>query len=149
LSINGYCLLNLKEPDIPQVLQVISDEVSVDIIRIIERNAKNRNDLKYELNISSRLLYDRVRKLMGSGLIKRRGKYYYITSFGRATLRAYAKIAKGIQYLSELKIIESIGNDDLLGEEQAELVDRLVQDIELKEIISKYDRMQTREAAYN
>jgi DNA-binding HxlR family transcriptional regulator len=143
---NGQRLLILKEPNVSQVLEVISDEISIDILRNIQKNAESRNELKSGLNINSKQLYDRVHKLMTAGLVKRKKSYYYITSFGRAAIRAHSKIAKGIEYFPELKIVDSITNGFVPREAYAELMDRLVDDIELKEIISKHDMMYEKEA---
>jgi predicted transcriptional regulator len=95
------------------VIEVLSDGISVNILEIIESNAKKAKDQKQELNISNKQFYDRVQKLMDASLIKRRGSYYHVTSFGTATLQAYAKIAKGIEYLPEFKFIDSITNGGL------------------------------------
>jgi hypothetical protein len=77
---------------------------------------------------------------MDASLVKRRGLYYHFTSFGSATLQAYAKIAKGIEYQPEFKIIDSITNGDVPWKEHTELIDRLVEDIEIKTIISNGDK---------
>jgi predicted transcriptional regulator len=124
--------LEFTPPKVHQVLEVLSDGISVNIFEIIESNAKKATHLKQELNLSTKQFYDRVQKLMDAGLVKRRGLYYHVTSFGSATLQAYAKIAKGIEYLPEFKIIDSIANGDVPWKERMELIDRLVEDLEIK-----------------
>ena len=96
--------------------------------------------MKQELNISSKQVYDRAQKLIDAGLVKRRGTYYYITSFGRLTFQAYAKIDNAIENLQQLKIIDLIMTSNLPKEEREELIDRLIKDIEIKTIISNGDR---------
>jgi DNA-binding Lrp family transcriptional regulator len=122
------------------VIEAFSDDISINIFKILERNTKNANALKQELGISTKQFYVRVQKLIAVGLVKRRGTYYCATSFGSASFQAYVKIAKGIKYLQEFKIIDSILASDVPGGERTKLIDRLVDDIEIKEIISKSDR---------
>ncbi|HEY7109247.1 MAG TPA: helix-turn-helix domain-containing protein [Nitrososphaeraceae archaeon] len=132
--------MEFPPPKVQEVLEAFSDDISVNIFKIIERNAKNAKALKKELDISNKQFYDRIQKLIGVGLVKRKGTFYYATSFGSATFQAYVKIAKGIEYLQEFKIIDSIRDGDMPGGERSKLIDRLVEDIEIKETISRGDR---------
>jgi DNA-binding HxlR family transcriptional regulator len=131
--------LNITVPNVQQVLEAIADDISVNIFTNIERSTKNTNDLKQELNLGSKQFYDRVQKLIDAGLVKRSANYY-TTSFGRLTFQAYARIATAIENLQQLKIVDSILSSNLPTVECEELIDRLINDIEIKKIISNGDR---------
>jgi DNA-binding HxlR family transcriptional regulator len=132
--------LNITVPNVQQVLEAIADDISVNIFTNIERSTKNTNDLKQELNLGSKQFYDRVQKLIDADLVKRRSANYYTTSLGRLTFQAYARIATAIENLQQLKIVDSILSSNLPTVECEELIDRLINDIEIKKIISNGDR---------
>ena len=76
-------------------------------------------------------------KLVDIGLVKRKGGYYRIKSFGRLIFQAHAKIAKAIENLSKLKIVDAIRGSDLPKDEYTKLVHEFIDDDELKEMILK------------
>jgi predicted transcriptional regulator len=129
--------LNFTAPQTAQVLDAISDEISFNMLKIIKNNAKNSETLRDELNISAKQCYVRIAKLVGTGLVKRNGGCYSITSFGRLIFQAQAKVAKAIENLSKLKIVDAIRSSDLPKDEHTKLIDELIDDEELKEMIVK------------
>jgi predicted transcriptional regulator len=64
--------LSFTAPELAQVLDAISDEISLNIFIIIKNHAKNTESLRDELNISSKQCYDRIMKLVDVGLVKRK-----------------------------------------------------------------------------
>jgi DNA-binding HxlR family transcriptional regulator len=132
--------LNFRTTNVKKVLEALSDEVSVNIFEIIQKYTKNTNDLKQGLHLTYKQAYSRVQKLIDAGLVKRNGSYYYMTSFGRVISQACSRISKGIECLPQLKAVDALSNGELSGEKYAELIDRLVEDIELKKVLSNYDK---------
>jgi DNA-binding HxlR family transcriptional regulator len=132
--------LNFRTTNVKKVLEALSDEVSVNIFEIIQKYTKNTNDLKQGLHLTYKQAYSRVQKLIDAGLVKRNGSYYYMTSFGRVISQACSRISKGIECLPQLKAVDALSNGGLSGEKYAELIDRLVEDIELKKVLSNYDK---------
>jgi predicted transcriptional regulator len=131
--------LSFTAPELAQVLDAISDEISLNIFVIIKNNAKNTESLRDELNISSKQCYDRIMKLVDVGLVKRKGLYYCITSFGRLIFQAQEKVAKAIKNLSKLKIVDVIKDTNLPRDERTKLVNELIDDDELREMIVNQD----------
>jgi DNA-binding Lrp family transcriptional regulator len=126
-------------PDTARVLDAISDKISFSIFKIIKENAKDTQSLKDELNISAKQCYDRIAILVETGLIKRKAGYYSITSFGRLIFQAQAKVAKAIENLWKLKMVDAIRSSDLSKNEYTKLVDELIDDDELKDMIVNND----------
>jgi DNA-binding Lrp family transcriptional regulator len=131
--------LNFTAPKIAQVLDAISDEISFNIFKIIKDNAKDTQSITDELNISAKQCYDRIATLLDTGLIKRKAGYYFITSFGRLIFQAQAKVAKAIENLWKLKIVDAIRSSDVSKDEYTKLVDELIDDDELKDMIVNHD----------
>jgi predicted transcriptional regulator len=117
------------------VLEAISDEISFNLFIIIGNNPKNIETLRQELNISSKQCYGRIVKLVDTGLVKRNGSHYSITSFGRLIFQTQAKIAKAIKNLSKLKLVDVILASDLARDERTKFVDEVVDDDDLREMI--------------
>ena len=66
-----------------QVLQVISDQTSMDIITAISNNVTNSGNLMHVLDISYKQYYDRSSRLLNIGLISRKNGQISLTSFGQ------------------------------------------------------------------
>jgi predicted transcriptional regulator len=127
--------MNFTAPEAEQVLDAISDQTSYNIFKIIKNNAANSETLRDELNISAKQSYDRIVKLIDTGLVKRNDGCYSITSFGRLVFHAQAKVAKAIGNLSKLKMVDAIRSSDLPKDEHTKLIDELIDDDELREMI--------------
>ncbi len=117
------------------MLDAISDDTSLNIFVIIKNDAKNTESLRDELNISSKQCYDRIKKLVDVGLVKRKGLYYSITSFGRLIFQAQEKVAKANKNLSKLKIIDVIRDSNFPRDQCIKLVKELIDDDELRVMI--------------
>ena len=133
--------LNFTAPQLTQVLNAISDEISLNIFVIIKNDGKNTEGLRDELNITSKQCYHRINKLVDMGLVRRKGSYYNITSFGRVIFQAQEKVAIAIKNLSKLKIVDVIRDSNLPRDECTKLVGEIIDDDELKEMIINQDLM--------
>jgi DNA-binding Lrp family transcriptional regulator len=122
-------------PKVAEVLDAISDDISFNMLDIIIRDVQTIDSLTDKLNVSSKQCYDRIVKFLDNGLIKRKGMNYVITSFGRLVFEAQLKVAKAVQNLSKLKVIDAVRNGDISRDEYATLIDELIEDNEIKNII--------------
>jgi predicted transcriptional regulator len=127
--------MNFTAPEAAQVLDAISDNISFNMFKIVRNNVKDPESLRDELNISAKQSYDRIVKLIDTGLVKRNDGCYSITSFGRLVFHAQAKVAKAIENLSKLKMVDAIRCSDLPKDEHTKLIDELIDDDELREMI--------------
>jgi hypothetical protein len=74
-------------------------------------------------------------KLVDTGLVKRKGRAYTITSFGRLIYQVQLKIAKAQKNLSKLKMADIVRDSDISKDEYTEFIDKLIDDNEIKNII--------------
>jgi predicted transcriptional regulator len=123
------------EPQVTQVLDTLSDDISFNMLDIIIASVQNTDSLKEKLNISEKQCYDRIVKLLDIGMIKRKGINYAITCFGRLIFEAQLRVVKAAQNILTLKIIDVVNNSDISRDEYAKLIDDLIQDNEIKDMI--------------
>ena len=76
-----------------QILQVISDKVTLDIFNAIAKNPETSDSLEQKLDLTYKVYYSRAAKLLRSSIIKREGGKYFLTSFGKLIHEAQLKIA--------------------------------------------------------
>jgi hypothetical protein len=118
-----------------EVLDAISDDISLNLLSVIINKAGTADSLRDQLQLSQREYYARMVKLVDTGLVKRKGQAYTITSFGRLIYQAQLKIAKAAKNLSKLKVADIIRDSDISKDEYTEFIDKLFHDYEIKNII--------------
>ena len=118
-----------------KVLDAISDDISLNLLNVIFNEAGTANSLRDQLQLSQKEYYPRMAKLIETGLIKRKSRAYTITSFGRLIHQAQLKVAKASKNLLKLKIADIVGDSDISADEYTEFIDKLIDDIEIKNII--------------
>jgi predicted transcriptional regulator len=120
-----------------QVLHVISDQTSMDIISAISNNVTNSGNLMHVLDISYKRYYDRNSRLLNIGLISRKNGQISLTSFGQLIYKAQLKIATAFTHSSELRMIDAIkSHSGMSDDEQKRIIDKLLDDAELKDLIT-------------
>lgn len=120
-----------------QVLHVISDQTSMDIITAISNNVTNSGNLMHVLDISYKKYYDRNSRLLNIGLISRKNGQISLTSFGQLIYKAQLKIATAFTHSSELRMIDAIkSHSGMSDDEQKRIIDKLLDDAELKDLIT-------------
>jgi hypothetical protein len=120
-----------------QVLHVISDQTSMDIISAISNNVANSGNLMHVLDISYKRYYDRNSRLLNIGLISRKNGQISLTSFGQLIYKAQLKIATAFTHSSELRMIDAIkSHSGMSDDEQKRIIDKPLDDAELKDLIT-------------
>lgn len=120
-----------------QVLHVISDQTSMDIITAISNNVTNSGNLMHVLDISYKKYYDRNSRLLNIGLVSRKNGQISLTSFGQLIYKAQLKIATAFTHSSELRMIDAIkSHSGMSDDEQKRIIDKLLDDAELKDLIT-------------
>ena len=120
-----------------QVLQVISDQPSMDIITAISNNVTNSDNLMHVLDISYKQYYNRSSRLLNIGLISRKNGQISLTSFGQLIYKVQLKIAKAVTHSSELRMIDAIiSHSGMSDDEQKRIIDKLLDDTELKNLLT-------------
>jgi DNA-binding HxlR family transcriptional regulator len=118
------------------VLEAISDRLSMDIITSISNDVTNPSNLMQLLDLSPKEYYSRMSTLLKIGLISRKNGEIVLSSFGRVIYKAQLKIATAFSHSSELRMIDAIkSHSGMSDDEHNMIIDKLLDDSELKNLI--------------
>jgi hypothetical protein len=119
------------------VLEAISDQLSMDIVTAISNNVTNSENLMQILDITHKQYYSRSSRLLNIGLICRKNGEIILTSFGQLVYKAQLKIATAFSHSSELRMIDVIkSNSGMSEDEQNRIINKLLNDSELKNLFA-------------
>jgi hypothetical protein len=119
------------------VLEAISDQLSMDIITAISNDVTNSDNLMQILDITPKQYYFRTSRLLNIGLVSRKNGEIILTSFGRLVYKAQLKIASAFSHSSELRMVDAIKtHSGMTGDEQKIVIDKLLGDPELKNLVA-------------
>ena len=119
-----------------QILQVISDKVTLDIFNAIAKNPETSDSLEQKLDLTYKVYYSRAAKLLRSNIIKREGGKYLLTSFGKLIHEAQLKIASAVELSRQLRLVDSVmSNIEIPYEERKEVIDKMIDNPLIKALI--------------
>jgi len=119
-----------------EVLQLISDQITIDILTAISNNVINPRNLRQVLDLSERQYYDRISGLMNMGLVRRKSGKVFLTSFGQIVYKAQLKIAIAFTHSSELRMIAIKSHSGISEVQQQSLIDKILVDSEIMKLIT-------------
>jgi DNA-binding HxlR family transcriptional regulator len=118
-----------------QVLDVLSDRTSIDILNAVAENVTNSGKIKELLSLTHKQYYHRYSRLLKTGIIKRKNSQLTLTSFGQLIYHALLKIATAFGYSHELTMIDAIKSAARMPHnEQKDLIDKLILDDEIRKL---------------
>lgn len=119
------------------VLTAISDKKSLELFRYIAGTNGDSDALRDKLNLTRKQYYSRLSRMTKAGLVKRKNGKHFLTAFGKVVYDAQTIIEKAVNNFWKLKAVDSLElSDDLPEEERLKLIDGLLDNKEIKEIIS-------------
>jgi len=119
-----------------QVLDVLSDRISVDIFNAIAEKVTTSDNIIQLLDISAKQFYTRHSDLLKTGLIRRRNNVLILTSFGRLIYHSLLIIATACRHSSELIMIDAVkSTSGMPDNEQKDLIDKLICDPRIKNLL--------------
>lgn len=119
-----------------QVLKVIADKISLDILNEIGKNAKTSNTIIRTLELTHKQYYSRGNRLLRTGLITRKQEVYSLTSLGKLIYYAQLKIVRAAEYSWKLKVLDAIAsNSRISDDEHKSVIDKLIDAPEMKKLI--------------
>ena len=119
-----------------QVLEVLSDRISVDIFNAIAEKVTASDNIIKLLDISTKQFYRRHSELLKTGLIKRRNSMLILTSFGRLIYHSLLIIATACRHSSELMMVDAVKSTaGIPDNEQKDLIDKLISDPSIKNFL--------------
>jgi hypothetical protein len=121
-----------------EILKVFSDDISSDIFDEVKKGAKDSDDLIQLLNLTRKQYYTRASRLLKTGLIRKKGKIYDLTSMGKIVHEAHSKISKASKDAWKLKVLDTLAsNNEILEHEYMSVTGKLIDDPEIKRWANK------------
>ena len=119
-----------------QVLEVLSDRISVDIFNAIAEKVTNSDSIIKLLGITGKQYYSRHSDLLKTGLIKRSHSRLTLTCFGRVIYQALFLISTAWKHSSELISIDAVkSTPGIPRNEQEDLIEKLIPDPRFKKLL--------------
>jgi predicted transcriptional regulator len=119
------------------VLAAISDKQSLELFRYIADTNGDSDALRAKINLTRKQYYSRLSRMTKVGLVKRKNGKHFLTAFGKVVYDAQKTIEKAVDIFWKLKAIDSLElSGELPQEERAKLIDNLLDNKEIKQILS-------------
>ena len=119
------------------VLAAISDKQSLELFRYIAGTNGDSDALRAKLNLTRKQYYSRLSRMTKAGLVKRKNGKHFLTAFGKVVYDAQTIIEKAVNNFWKLKAVDSLElSNDLPEEERLKLIDGLLDNNDIKEILS-------------
>jgi hypothetical protein len=124
---------------VAKVFESLSDNVSLGLFTTIAHESINSVILRNKVKITRKQYYSRLSKMMKAGLIKRNNGKLVVTAFGKIVYKVQETIENASNNQWKLRAIDSIElSDELPGEERRQLLESLIDNKQLREILSTY-----------
>jgi hypothetical protein len=123
-------------------LKVLSDDKALTLFEIIAHQDLDPHNVLRRLGLTKRQYYSRMFSMLDAGIIKRKNGTYSVTSFGKVVYKAQTLIGKGVSYHWKLKAIDSLemNSSPLVPEEHFKIMDLLIDNQEIREILSQLSK---------
>ena len=119
------------------VLTAISDKQSLELFRYIADTNGDSDALRAKLNLTRKQYYSRLSRMTRAGLVKRKNGKHFLTAFGKVVYDAQTIIEKAVNNFWKLKAVDSLElSGDLPEEERLKLIDGLLDNNDIKQILS-------------
>lgn len=123
------------------ILTLVSDDKSLMLFKIVAFLEADRDAYISKLGLTRKQYYSRIRSLTNSGLITRQKGKYYLTSLGKIVSFYQFRIGKALNNFWKLKALDSISNeatnDPRLKHVYLDLVNNLIDDVKIREILTR------------
>jgi hypothetical protein len=124
---------------VAKVFESLSDNVSLGLFTTIAHESINSVVLRNKVKITRKQYYSRLSKMMKAGLIKRNNGKLVVTAFGKIVYKVQETLENASSNQWKLRAIDSIElSDELPGEERRQLLESLIDNKQLREILSTY-----------
>jgi hypothetical protein len=124
---------------VAKVFESLSDNVSLGLFTTIAHESINSVALRNKVKITRKQYYSRLSKMMKAGLIKRSNGKLVVTAFGKIVYKVQETVENASSNQWKLRAIDSIElSDELPGEERRQLLESLIDNKQLREILSTY-----------
>jgi hypothetical protein len=123
-------------------IKALSDDKTLVLFETIAHQELDPHNVLTKLGLTKRQYYSRMFSLLAAGLIRRKNGMYSVTSFGKVVYKAQILIGKGVSYHWKLKAIDSLemNSSPLVPEEHFKIMDLLIDNQEIREILSQLSK---------
>jgi predicted transcriptional regulator len=129
-------MIEPKSLTVACVLKSIADPISVELFQSISAEGSERSDLISKKNLSLRQYYSRISNLTRNGMLIKKKRKNYRTTFGKIVYHMLKTIENAITDYYKLKAIDSIRlYHDIPEEEHKKIIDKLIADQDIKDAL--------------
>lgn len=122
-----------------KVFESLSDNLSLGLFRTIAQDSISSVILRSRVKSTRKQYYSRLSKMMNAGLVKRNNGKLVLTAFGKIVYRVQETVENASSNQWKLRAIDSIElSDELPAEERRQLIESLIDNKQLREILSAY-----------
>ena len=122
---------------VAQVFESLSDNVSLELFTTIAHESIISVILRNKIKITRKQYYSRLSKMMKAGLIKRSSGKLVLTAFGKIVNEVQTTVQNASKNQWKLRAIDSIElSDELPKEERKKLLESLIDNRQIREILS-------------
>jgi deoxyxylulose-5-phosphate synthase len=123
---------------VAKIFESLSDEQSVILFTTIAKGDINSIELRSKVSLTRKQYYSRLSRMIGVGLIRRRSGKLVVTAFGKIVSKSQKIVENANNNQWKLKVLDSIDvTEELPREERRKLLDNLIENKQLKEILSE------------
>jgi hypothetical protein len=120
------------------VLKSIADDKSSELFRTVALEIIDSKNLKSKTKLTRKQYYSRLSRMTRVGLVRRKNGKYILTTFGKVVYDCQTTVDNALKNYWKLKAIDSLQtSNELPKEEQQKLIERLLDNQEIKEILIK------------
>jgi predicted transcriptional regulator len=120
------------------ILRSISDDEALALFRSIANTNGDTEGLRSKTKLTRKQYYSRMSRMTKAGLVKRKNGKHSLTAFGKVVYEAQTTIENAINNYWKLKAVDSIEiSDELPKEERKKLLENLIDNQQIREILSK------------
>jgi hypothetical protein len=124
-----------------KVFESLSDNLSLGLFRTIAQDSISSVMLRSRVKSTRKQYYSRLSKMMKAGLVKRNNGKLVLTAFGKIVYRVQETVENASSNQWKLRAIDSIElSDELPAEERRQLIESLIDNKQLREILSAYQK---------
>ena len=124
-----------------KVFESLSDNLSLGLFRTIAQDSISSVILRSRVKSTRKQYYSRLSKMMNAGLVKRNNGKLVLTAFGKIVYRVQETVENASINQWKLRAIDSIElSDELPAEERRQLIESLIDNKQLREILSAYQK---------
>lgn len=120
------------------VLRTIADEKSMELFKTIALGTITSDSLKSRTKLTRKQYYSRLARMTKAGLVRKKSGKYLLTAFGKIVQESQTMVENAVTNYWKLRAIDSLEmSNELPKEEQKKLIDTLLDNTELKNVLTE------------